>query len=756
MKIEESPRISEFYKLVLDNLKDAVIFCNPIGICTYANKAAERLTGYKTEEMIGKNPRKIILRKYWPLCEKMNLIAALRGKTPVFEVEIKRKDGKIIPVETYGKILKHGSKIAGLLIFVRDVSERKKLLERIIAAKRINEEIVKKAPFGVYIINKKGILEYINPAMVRISGAPKKVLLGLNVLRLPTYVKTGVAKKVREGLKGKAFSIGPIEYVSYYGKKRTIRKFIGIPLKNELGKVEKLMVFVEDLTKIKETEEKLRKSEKKFRSIVEEARDGICIIQDKKIKFVNNALARMLGYKKTELIGKDFLDFVPKELRKEIGEIYENRLKGKKVPNMYEARLLKKNGEEIFVEINAFVHEYEGKSADYGFIRDITERKRIEEELRKSEERFRNLFENAVDPILLLDRSGKIILANKKVEELSGYKRKELVGKHFVRTGLLTPKSALITIKNFAARMLGAEIKPYEIEIVTKSRGIIYGEINAAPIKEDGKIIGDLVIIRDITERKRLEEELRKSHEALKKAFEELRELDRKKDEFISMAAHELKTPLAAISGFSQLLKSESIISNKEVREKYLEIIEKETKRLAKLVDDMLDLSRIDLGTIKIEIKRVNLYKLVQRIRDEVENEVKKKGLKLILKLEKDLPIVTTDEDKLHRIILNLVSNAIKYTPKGKITIHALRKNDFIQFCVEDTGIGIPKKYLQKIFERFFQIESPYTRAHKGSGLGLSICKELVKLLGGKIWVESKVGKGSKFFFTIPIKFRKA
>ena len=96
MKIEESPRISEFYKLVLDNLKDAVIFCNPIGICTYANKAAERLTGYKTEEMIGKNPRKIILRKYWPLCEKMNLIAALRGKTPVFEVEIKRKDGKII------------------------------------------------------------------------------------------------------------------------------------------------------------------------------------------------------------------------------------------------------------------------------------------------------------------------------------------------------------------------------------------------------------------------------------------------------------------------------------------------------------------------------------------------------------------------------------------------------------------------------------------------------------------------------------
>ncbi len=746
----------KFYKAVLDNLKDAVIFCNPFGVCIYANKAAEKLTGYKIKEMIGKNLRRIILKKYWPLCEKMNLIVSLKGKTPIFEVEIKRKDGRIVPVETYGKLIRKDSEIFGLLIFLRNISERKKLLESILAAKKINEEIVKRAPFGVFVINRKGLIEYVNPAMLRIAGISKEKFLGINVFKLPTYVKIGISKKIRKAFKGKAFSLGPIEYVSFYGRKRTVRKFIGLPLKNELGKIEKVMIFVEDLTKIEEIEEKLRKSEKKFRTIVEEARDGICIIQDKKVKFVNRALARILGYRKSELVGRNFLKLFPKELRKKIEENYEKRLRGEKVPHRYEAKLLRKDGREIFVEISAFIHEYEGKPADYGILRDITERKRMEEELRKSEERFRNLFENAVDPIVLLDRRGKIIMANKKVEEMTGYKRKELIGEHFARAGLLTRKSILITLKNFAARLMGGEIKPYEIEIIRKDGRILYVEINASAIKEDGKIIGDLVIFRDITERKRLEEELRKSHEKLKRAFEELKELDRKKDEFISMAAHELKTPLAAISGFSQLLKSEGIISDKEKREKYLEIIEKETKRLARLVDDMLDLSRIDLGTIKLEIGKVNLYKLVGRIKEEVEEEVKKKDLKLVLKLEKNLPVIKTDEDKLHRIILNLVTNAIKYTPKGKITIHASRKDDFIQFCVEDTGIGIPEKFQEKIFERFFQIESPYTRAHKGSGLGLSICKELVELLGGKIWVESKVGKGSKFYFTLPIKFKKS
>lgn len=732
--------VSEFFKIFLDNLKEAIIFCNIKGKCLYINKAAEKITGYKINEIIGKNPKKLILKKFWPLCEKMKLVISVKGRSPEIEVEIKRKDGKIIPAEIYGKKIKYGLKLGGMLIFIRDISEKKKFLEKILESKKTNEEIIENAPFGIFIVNKKGEVEYVNSAMIKISGTSKDIFKGLNVLKLPTYLKAGIAKKIKEGLKGKSFSIGPIEYLSYYGKKKTVRKFIGIPLKIG-GKIEKLMVFVEDLTKIKKMEEMIRESEKKFRNIVENARDGICIIQDKKVKFVNDALAKIIGYKKEEIIGENFLKFIPKELRKKIEENYEKRIRGEKLPSLYEAELLRKNGKKVSVEISASLLEYEGRPADFGIIRDITERKRLEEEIRNSEKKFRILFENAVDPILLLDRKGKILMANKKVEELTGYEREEIVGRHFARVGLLTPKSAIETLKNFFKRMMGLEVKPYEIEVMTKKGEIIYGELNASVIED----LGELVIIRNITEKKKLEEELRRSYEELKK-------LDVKKSEFISIASHEIKTPLAAIHGFVELLQSENVFINKKEREKYLEIIEKETKRLAKLVDDILDLSRIDLGTIKLEINKVNIYNIIRKIEREFEIDIKKKGLELILNLEKSLSEIKTDEEKLYRILFNLVNNAIKYTPKGKITIHAIRKGDLIQFCVEDTGIGIPREYQEKIFERFYQIESPYTRAHKGAGLGLSICKELVKLLGGNIWVESEVGKGSKFFFTLPIK----
>ncbi|MCS7105911.1 MAG: ATP-binding protein [Candidatus Aenigmarchaeota archaeon] len=247
---------------------------------------------------------------------------------------------------------------------------------------------------------------------------------------------------------------------------------------------------------------------------------------------------------------------------------------------------------------------------------------------------------------------------------------------------------------------------------------------------------------------------LLEAQKKLKKSYKELKKLDVEKDRFISVAAHELKTPMAAISGFAQILQDEEIIKDKEKREKYLKIINEEIKRLSKLVDDVLDLSRIDLGTIKILVEEVKIDEILKEVKDEMTGLAKGKGLYLNVKIERELPNIITDKEKLKRILLNLVSNAIKYTEKGGVTIKAEREDNEIKFSVSDTGIGIPKEYFSKIFTRFYQIESPYTRKVKGSGLGLSICKELVELLGGKIWLESEVGKGSTFYFTLPLKHK--
>jgi signal transduction histidine kinase len=246
--------------------------------------------------------------------------------------------------------------------------------------------------------------------------------------------------------------------------------------------------------------------------------------------------------------------------------------------------------------------------------------------------------------------------------------------------------------------------------------------------------------------------ELVETQEELKRSLEELKNLDVKKDEFISIAAHELKTPLTSIHGFSQLLQNRDVAKNPEKREKYLKIMDSETKRLAKLVNDILDLSRIDLGTFKLNLEGVEITKLMEDVGREMNVQMKEKGLESEYNVDKKLSNIITDKERLTEILINLINNAVKYTPEGKITVKVSRENDFVHFVVKDTGIGIAKEYHDKLFRRFYQVDSSYTRKAGGVGLGLALCKELTTLLGGKIWFESEPGNGSEFHFTIPIK----
>jgi two-component system sensor histidine kinase VicK len=248
--------------------------------------------------------------------------------------------------------------------------------------------------------------------------------------------------------------------------------------------------------------------------------------------------------------------------------------------------------------------------------------------------------------------------------------------------------------------------------------------------------------------------ELLTSQNRFKKSFNKLKELDVDKDRFISIAAHELKTPMTAISGFAQLLENEKIIENDEIRNKYLKIIETEIKRLGKLVTEVLDLSRIDLGTMKFTVEDVDTPKNMEEIKNEMLQRTKEKGLSMNFSIEQNLPIIKTDREKLREILINLIDNSIKYTKRGGIKVDVHKEYDHIKFSVADTGIGISKKYFSKLFTRFYQIESPFTRKAGGTGLGLSICKEFVENLGGRIWLKSKVGKGTTFYFTLPLKLK--
>ncbi|MBD3155146.1 MAG: CBS domain-containing protein [Candidatus Aenigmarchaeota archaeon] len=265
--------------------------------------------------------------------------------------------------------------------------------------------------------------------------------------------------------------------------------------------------------------------------------------------------------------------------------------------------------------------------------------------------------------------------------------------------------------------------------------------IKKLPIVEDGKLVG-IITTTDI---------IKITEKQLRENLDDLKRLNREKDDFIAIASHELKTPIATIKGFLQLLKNKDFIEDQEERENSLEILDKEINRLNNLITNILDFSRIDLNVMKMSFDKVDLYQTMTEIKKLTVPLIKDSGLKANYIFDKNLPEIMADEERLKQVLVNLISNSVKYTQEGKITVKVKKEDDYVHFTVKDTGIGIPEKEQEKIFERFYRVEGAQTKKISGAGIGLAICKELLTFMGGEIWLKSEVGEGSEFHFNIPI-----
>ncbi|MBD3202827.1 HAMP domain-containing protein [Candidatus Woesearchaeota archaeon] len=246
--------------------------------------------------------------------------------------------------------------------------------------------------------------------------------------------------------------------------------------------------------------------------------------------------------------------------------------------------------------------------------------------------------------------------------------------------------------------------------------------------------------------------ELIKINKKLEEANQKLMKLDKEKNEFISIAAHELKTPLTSIKGFAQLMNTNKVMKDKKKLRHYLKLVNKNTIRLYNIILDIVDSSRLSLGKLNLDIEEVDIRKIFNEVKNNMKIVIKEGGIEPVFELEENLPKIRVDPGRLLQVIRNLIVNATHFTSRGgKISFKVHKKNNkFVQFEVKDTGEGIPKDKQDKIFSRFYQVDASLSRKVKGSGLGLSICKGLVELMGGKIWFESKEGKGTTFYFTIP------
>lgn len=264
----------------------------------------------------------------------------------------------------------------------------------------------------------------------------------------------------------------------------------------------------------------------------------------------------------------------------------------------------------------------------------------------------------------------------------------------------------------------------------------------------------------EIIQRKKIEQslvekdkKLTEINKKLEDSNEKLKGLDKAKDEFISIAAHELKTPLTSIKGFAQLMNTEKIMKDGKKMKHYLNLVNENTTRLYKLVLDVVDSSRLSLGNLRLDIKEINVNEIFNNIKENMGLVIKEKGIKPLFSIEERMPRIKADPERLLQVIRNIIVNATHFTPEGgTISLKIYKKGKYVQFEINDTGEGIPKNKQKNIFSKFYQADSSAMRKVKGSGLGLSICKGLVEMMGGKIWFESEEGKGTAFYFTVPIK----
>jgi len=551
-----------------------------------------------------------------------------------------------------------------------------------------------------------------------------------------------------------------------------ICEWANTPLRKADGTIEGILSMIQDITEHIRAEEALRESEEHYRDLFDNANDLIqSVAPDGHLLYVNKKWREALGYSEEEVAKLTLWDVIHPDSLPHCRGAFQRVMSGEAVSKI-EAVFVAKDGRLVNVEGTSSCRFEDGKPvATRGIFRDVTERKQAEKVLQKSEERYRDLFDNANDLIQSVAIDGHFLYVNQAWQNVLGYSEEEIP--NLKMWDIIHPDSLPHCRGAFQKVMSGEAVSNIEAVFVAKDGSLISIEGNAHCLFEDGKPVATQGIFRDITERKRTQEELTKLYDELKslnleleekveertKQFEEAAQAaevaNKAKSGFLASMSHELRTPLNAIIGFSQVLQEQYFGKLNRKQAEYITDILESGKHLLSLINDILDLSKIEAGKLELELSKVKIKDLLEDSLIMIKEKALVHGIKLDFHTSGDLEDleITADTRRIKQVMFNLLSNAAKFTPDGGVIKVEGKKDDKeVIISVSDTGIGIAPEEHGKIFGEFYQARNTPVDKTPGTGLGLPVTKSIVEMHGGRIWVESEgEGKGSRFTFTLPI-----